>query len=203
MIKVGIFGGAFNPFHNGHLNLCLQCQSALGLNKVILVPTYISPHKDVKTNVSFEHRYNMVKLAVDRFSNFSVSDIEYKRGGTSYTYDTIVSLKEIMPDAVFYLIIGSDMFHIFHKWYKYDALLELVTLVVGARNENEYEQLLEIRDLNYNSDANIEIVKIDVVELSSTEIRNSLLNGIDILEKLDSTVVEYIKANNLYTDKEY
>ena len=195
-MKIGIYGGAFNPVHNGHINLCKQCQEIYGFDKIIFIPTYISPHKENNQDISFQDRLNMLNIAIENEISFEASDIESKLGGISYTYNTILKLDK--PKDELYLIVGSDMFEIFHKWYEYKKLLQLVTLVVGARNINEYEKLIRIKSENYSNTSKIEIAKIHTYEISSTEIRTAISNNISANEHINRDVLSYIKANDLY-----
>lgn len=198
-MKIGIYGGSFNPVHNGHINLCTQCQKIYGFEKIIFIPTNISPFKQNYDIVTFEDRLNMLRLATSNEISFEVSDIESKIGGVSYTYNTILKLNKHSDEL--YLIVGSDMLEIFYKWYKSKELLTLVTLVVGARNNNEYETLVGIKKQNYNNNNKIEIAKINAYEISSTEIRTAISNGISVENHLNSKVLDYIKGNNLYREE--
>ena len=110
MRKTGIIGGTFNPIHNGHILLAVYCKEKLNLDRVIFIPTYTPPHKSDKDLVSEVHRLNMCKIAVQNYVDFSVSDIEIKRKGKSYTFETLTSLKEIYPRDTLYFITGADMF---------------------------------------------------------------------------------------------
>ena len=137
MIKIGVFGGAFNPVHNGHINMVKEAFADLKLQKMLIIPTCVSPHKSNKGLIAFEDRAKMCELAfADEIASgkFEISDIEKRMGGTSYTINTIRELKRQYPDdAVFYLIIGGDMLFYFDKWYRYEALLGECKVVAAAR----------------------------------------------------------------------
>ncbi|MEG2428866.1 MAG: nicotinate-nucleotide adenylyltransferase, partial [Oscillospiraceae bacterium] len=116
-MKIGIFGGSFNPIHNGHLNLCYQCNKIFNFDEILLIPTNIPPHKSNAQFISNSHRINMINLAIENQALIKSSEIEFQLGGTSYTYNTIIALKKIYPiDTEFYFLIGSDMLEIFDKW---------------------------------------------------------------------------------------
>lgn len=102
-LKIGIFGGAFNPVHNGHLNLAKHYLDELGLDKILFIPTNIPPHKSNEDFAGRKDRFNMLRLAIKPYDKFEVSDIEFKRDGKSYTYDTLLELKKIYKNAEFYL----------------------------------------------------------------------------------------------------
>ena len=114
-MKIGVYGGSFNPPHNGHLYLATEVSKRLGLDKVIIIPSNISPQKDNNGNIDPMHRINMCK---DVFADslFEVSSLEIDRGGKSYTVDTLTALKELYPESDLYLFMGSDMLLSFHSF---------------------------------------------------------------------------------------
>ncbi len=196
-MKTGIFGGAFNPVHNGHLHLMSCYADALGLDRILLIPTSVPPHKTSNELVSGKHRINMLSLAVQGDSRFEISDIEFHRGGNSYTYDTLCALRKMYPDDVFYLIVGSDQFLYFDKWYKAADIVSMATLCTAAREENEYQKMLEYRASNDFLKDSV-ITRFEVVEMSSTDIRNAVKNGESIDRFVPLKVAEYIRENHLY-----
>ena len=133
-MKIGLFGGSFNPPHKGHLYLAEKSASALGLDRVLIIPSNIAPHKSSVSYVSGEDRLNMCRIAFDS-PLFEVSEIELDRGSTSYTVDTLRELRKIYPDDEFYFIIGSDMLESFTKWYLWETILELCTLCAAPREK--------------------------------------------------------------------
>lgn len=192
MIKVGIFGGAFDPVHTGHINLAKQAFSALTLNKMIIIPTGTSPHKENK-GADFSHRANMCRLAFEGMKGFEVSEIENKKG-KSYTINTLRSLKELYPkDTMFFLIIGGDMLFYFKKWYKYESILNECRVVAAAREENEYIDLLEYA----NEIGKVRVLNLPVTEISSTQVREELAQT-RRSEYIPENVLDYILENNLY-----
>lgn len=197
MIKIGIFGGAFNPIHNGHINMVKEAFADLKLQKMLIIPTCKSPHKDTEL-LPFEHRAEMCRLAFSDLideGKFEISDIEQEMGGTSYTILTVRELKKRYPsDAVFYLIIGGDMLFYFDKWYRYEALLGECKVVAAAREASEYSDMVE-----YATEmGRIKVLNLNVTELSSTEIREKIRNGGDIKGLVPDAVADYIKENKLY-----
>ncbi len=198
MKKIAIFGGSFNPIHKGHINLCLECDAQYNFDKIILMPTNIPPHKSSADLASNEHRFNMCKLAVKDEGKFHVSDIELNKQDVSYTVDTLSILKNEYKEDKLYFIIGSDMLFMFHKWYMHDEILDMVTLIVGARKDDEKHKMLEYKKEYLNNSVNVEIIDIDVFETSSTEIRDALKEKIDTNSLLKTSVLNYIKENNIY-----
>lgn len=198
MKKIAIFGGTFNPIHNGHLHLCDEMQKKFHFDKILLIPTNIPPHKECNELASNSDRLKMLKLATQNNPLYEVSDIEYRLQGTSYTYHTIQALKQEYKNCEFYLIIGSDMLRIFDKWYRYRDILSEVTVVAGAREEQEWNELIMLKNEKFQNTNKIEIVDISVFPKSSTEIRNAIKNNGDIEGSVPLSVLSYIYAHNLY-----
>lgn len=196
-MKIGLYGGAFNPVHNGHLALAEHFKNALELEGLIFIPTHVPPHKSGDGLVSGEHRINMLSLALSGLDYCSVSDIEFRREGKSYTYDTVCELKKIYPDDEFFLIVGADQYFDFQKWYRADDLLRQVTVCSAARENNQYRQMLEYKSKHDNMQ-NTVVCNFDVTEISSSKIRNMISTGQSVTEFVPDSVLWYIKENNLY-----
>jgi len=205
MQKIAIFGGTFNPPHMGHIRLVNAFEEQRGFDKVLIIPTYIPPHKESKQLASCEDRLQMCHLA---FSEpiFEVSDIEIKREGKSYTYDTLIQLAEIYKDAQFYLIIGSDMFLTFHEWKRAEDIFDLCTVCASMREDDEtLADLQEYAKKFFPKQADkLKIVLSDFepLEVSSTQLRQMLADGQDVSNLVPKAVVEYINSRGLY-DAEY
>lgn len=196
-MKIGIFGGAFNPVHNGHIHLMNCYLNQLELDKIILIPTAVPPHKNSQELISGLHRINMLKIAVGNNPKFEISDIEFKRNGKSYTYDTLCQLKKIYPNDEFYLIVGSDQYLNFKSWYNFESILDLATLVTAAREENEYNALLCFKKENPAFDNSV-ISSFNVVKVSSSQIRQLICEKSDVSSFLPDGVYSYIKEKELY-----
>lgn len=196
-MKIGIFGGAFNPFHNGHLHLMLSYLEALSLDKILLIPTAVPPHKTGAYLVSGEDRMAMLQLVAKENPQLLVSDMELRREGKSYSYDTVREVQALYPDAALYLIVGSDQFFSFHEWYRADVLLKMVTVCTAARNEGEYRALEEYRAQHPDMQHCV-VSNFDVVVLSSTEIRNKVKAGNRITGLVPPAIEDYIKEHRLY-----
>ncbi len=202
-MKIGIFGGAFDPVHNGHIMLAESCVEDMGLDSLIVVPTANPPHRDGLPVVSGEKRIKMLSLAFAEFKNVYISDIEFHRNKKSFTYDTIMELEgqnyiKLSPagDELF-LIIGADEFMNFHKWYRYKDILDLVTLYTVARcglNKNEmcsYAKNVLRSDKYYISDR-------EEIRVSSSEIRKKIKNKEDFSQLLNGKVYNFIETEGLY-----
>ena len=134
MKRIGILGGTFNPIHLGHLSIAEAARDKLGLDKVVFVPAYINPHKTKEGLISPRERYAMVRLAIKDNKFFDASDIEIKRGGKSYTIDTVRKFLAAYPSGTkFFFIIGSDNAAKLHTWKGIKELTKLVSFVVVNR----------------------------------------------------------------------
>lgn len=196
MIKIGILGGAFNPVHVGHVKLAKQAYEALKLDKMLIIPTAVSPHKH-NAEISYEDRFKMCELAFAAEKNYEICDIEKKQIGKNYTINTVRSLKEAYPkDAVFYLIIGADMLFSFRKWYRYEALLGECKVVAAAREEESYADMQEYA----NEIGRIKVLNLPVTVASSTEIREKIADGKDVSDLVPESVLQYINEKGLYKE---
>lgn len=193
MKRVGIFGGAFDPPHIGHLRLAQQCRERLGLEELLIVPTFHSPHKP-DPNTDYEHRLEMCRRTFQG-KLYTVSDIERQIGGEGYTINTLRKIKESYPHGTkFFLIIGGDMLFYFDKWFRYESILKECNVVAAAREEDSYADLTEkAAELGH-----VKVLNLSVTEISSTEIRDRLKSGGDTTELLTPEAAEYIEQNKLY-----
>ena len=198
--KIGVFGGAFNPVHNGHINLALHYLNELELDKILFIPTASPPHKSDDDFAPKEDRINMLSLAISSFDKFEISDIEFKLTGKSYTYLTLSELKKIYKNAEFYLIIGADQMLHFDKWYKYKEILSLVTLCTSAReNEKEKAEILSFASRLDGLDMNkFKLLTSPVLKVSSSEIRQKIKDGEDFSSLVPKKVYDYIIKRRIY-----
>lgn len=202
MIKTGIFGGAFNPVHNGHVNLAKEAIEQLKLRELLIIPTFEPPHKNTKL-LPFEERAEMCRRAFEGISDkckITVSDIERRMGGISYTINTIRELsKQYHIDDEenarrFYLLIGGDMLYSFREWYKYESILKESNVCAVARGGDNFTDMLEFAA----EMGRVKVLPTNVVDVSSTEIRQRIAKGGDISELVPQSVAEYIAENDLY-----
>ena len=196
MKKIAIYGGSFDPPHKGHKLLAENLASVCGAEKVIIIPTALSPFKS-SSSATAEDRLDMCKLFFKE-ELFQISDIEIKRGGKSYTVDTLTQIKEENPDAELFLFMGDDMLLSFDKWYCYQEILRLATIVCACRTEN-LEELQNMKNFVknvLNAEERVIICESVPFEISSTEIRSSLKDGVN--KGLSEEIYSYIAAKGLY-----
>ena len=191
-MRIGIFGGSFNPIHKRHEEMAKYLLNGY-LDKVIFVPTGCK--YEYKNNlIDNVHRYNMVKLVTDKYEGMDVSNFEMKEE-VVYTYQTLDYFKNKYPDDEIYFVCGSDNLSYLDKWKRGDYLLRTYKFLVIDRNTNRIndllEQFLEFKD-------NIIPVPMELNDLSSTYIRKNVMNKTEILSYLDKDVYKYIVDNNLY-----
>ena len=191
--KTGIFGGAFNPVHNGHVRLAEEAVKQLKLRKLLIIPTCVSPHKHTEL-LPYEDRAEMCRRAFGHIPGAEVSDIEVRLGGTSYSINTIRALKELYPDESFFLLIGGDMLFSFEKWYRYESILKEVKVCAAARDGDSLADMMEYA----NELGRIKVLPTQVVEMSSTEVREKAAAGGDISGMVPQGVADYIREKGLY-----
>ena len=199
MERIGIYGGTFNPPHVGHIQAARQAVTALNLTKLLVIPDRIAPHKIMPGNsATAQQRLEMLRLALADCEGIEVSDIELKREGASYTYETILQLKEQYPQAELILLMGTDMFLSFHTWKNPQIILENAALGVFYRGEKGENQAIEVKKAEMEANgAKIELVKNDIINISSTQMRR-LLAFRCAGEFLPEGVLDYIRENRLY-----
>lgn len=199
--NIAVYGGSFNPVHSGHINLVLQLQLKFDFDEIIMIPSKIPPHKPADELASSEHRIKMCEMAARRIGkNCRVSDIEIKSGGVSYTVNTIKKLKSLYPADKLWFIMGSDMLLYFDRWYKYDEILSLASVAAAARDESDKAAIIKkAGELKKEFPCSeIEIINVNILKMSSSDIRNRIKNHEDAAGLLPADVYEYIKSNSLY-----
>lgn len=213
--KIGIFGGTFDPVHEGHLSVARGVLERYRLDKVFFIPAPYPPHKR-QPLTHFSHRVGMLKSVLAGEPKISISLVEAERQSPSYTIDTLIELQKRLGDHNFYLIIGADSFTEINLWYRYTDLFSLTDLIVAARPGISLEKIARQvsslpGDFQYDSQREIWIRNdgfhifyfSDIhVALSSFEIRSRLVQGVGVNELLPSEVIDYIDKHSLYVRSE-
>ncbi|MBA3071144.1 MAG: nicotinate-nucleotide adenylyltransferase [Nitrospirae bacterium] len=216
-MKLGIFGGTFNPVHYGHLIVAEEVKEKLGLDRIIFVPSGSPPLKG-RELADAKHRYRMVQLAASKNHSFAVSDIEYKKKDKSYSVDTLERLRRIYPGARLYFIAGIDAFIDIPNWWQPERLVSLADFIVVSKpsfrftdlvsspylkiNKNILKKLDDAKLQTYKtklkSGRDIIMVHITPVEISATRIRKLIKRRESIKYLLPEEVESYIITHKIY-----
>lgn len=215
--KLGILGGTFNPVHYGHLAAAEEVRDRLKLDRVLFIPSALPPHKQEEDMPSSVQRLEMVRLAVTGNPHFKVSDIEVKRGGKSYTIDTIEALLPLHPGAELFFITGLDSFLDIETWKEWERLLSLCSFVVLSRPGYSFVDLAKIGFLTQaeqelasldrreteqavvkSGGIRVFLERISLYDISSTDIRTRIHQARTVKYHLPESVEHYIIENKLY-----
>lgn len=201
-MKIGIYGGTFSPPHNGHIKAADTFMRAERLDKLLIIPTFIPPHKSEDTPVSPEDRLEMCRLAFEN-RGYIVSDTEIRRGGKSYTYDTLTELAREYRGDELLLLCGTDMLLTFDKWYRFADIFRLCTVVCMRRERDEDGEVREklnkkIAEFREQHGADIRLIDADPIEVSSTEVRKLIACGGDAEGLIPIGVYDYMRQKGLY-----
>jgi nicotinate-nucleotide adenylyltransferase len=189
--RIGIFGGSFDPPHVGHLIIAEVTRQQLRLDKVVFVPAYVPPHKKGEHAATASDRFRMTKSAVRVNPHFSVSDLEIRRKGISYTVDTVRSFKRRYPSSALFLIIGGDSLQQFWRWRSPQEILSLASLAVYSRQGYR-------RYSGTKNHTRIHYVAGPLFQISSTEIRNRIGKDRSIQYLVPDRVRAFITRRKLY-----
>ncbi|MBI5683898.1 MAG: nicotinate-nucleotide adenylyltransferase [Verrucomicrobia bacterium] len=190
-MKLGIFGGTFNPIHLGHLLIAEAAAEALELDRVIFIPCSTPPHKQPRVLADARHRLRMVKFAIQGNPRFGCSDIEVRRGGPSYSVETLRQLRHAMPRAKFYFLIGADSLRELHKWREAEELARLCEFICVAR-PGERTPSARLRGLRVHK------LSGHPADISSSDIRDRLAKGASVRYLVPEAVQRYIHKTGLY-----
>ncbi len=198
MKKMALFGGTFDPIHTSHVSMALRLCDTLSLDGVLLMPTFVPPHKLKESMASAEDRLQMCRLATADHSCLTVSDLEIARGGTSFTVDTLEALHRLYPDTLWYLLTGADMFLTLRTWHRFADVARLAVLCTVPRDDVTAERLREYAALLEADGATYYVDEQPEQPVSSTEIRRRLAAGESLEGLLCPAVETYIRQRGLY-----
>ena len=189
-MKIGIFGGTFDPVHRGHLQLAQNARAQFLLDKVIFVPAYQPPHKqELLSLTSAEDRYEMVRLAIEGEPFLELSDCELKRKGASYTFDTLCEFKKKYPNGAFFLILGTAAFEGIDTWHRAAELKKKIRFLVAKRGPCE---------VHAPEGARAEWIQMPLCPISASGIREAIKHGRNVDDHVSPKVLQYIHAHALY-----
>lgn len=191
-MKIGVLGGAFDPPHIAHLTIAETAREQLLLDRVRFIPYTLGPHRQEGPVASAESRMEMVRLCVAAHDVFEADDRELRRGGVSYTVDTLEELASEDPGAELVLIVGADQLETFTTWRSWERILELAEIAVFARPDHAVE------DLPSEVVGRVRLVDLPPLEVSSTLVRRHVAEGRDIRYLVPPAVARYIEEHRLY-----
>ena len=198
-MRLGVFGGAFDPIHNGHLLLAEQCREQCQLDEVRFVPTRTPPHKDAKSLTESRHRVEMLNLATAGLPEFTVSRIELDHDDVSWTAETLRRLRGQRPDDELFLLIGADSLRDFPTWREPHEIADMATVVAVNRGESCPDAFNWLDD---RLRQRVQAANMPGVDISATDIRSRVSSGRSIRFLVPRAVEEYIRHNGLYLQKD-
>ena len=221
MERIGLYGGTFNPIHLGHLRTAWEIKEAFSLDRVMFIPAAAPPHKPTTQLADAKDRIEMIRLGIDNQPAFTVSDVETRRAGVSYTIDTVLHFKsgELNRHRLFF-IIGSDAFLEIHTWKAYDELLGQVPFIVmvrpdpstfdaqnrhqriqdglAARLPEDYRFCPEMNRYDHPTKESMYVHNVTPLDISSTRIREMIRSGRSVQYLVPENVRTYIESKGLY-----
>ncbi|MHB8863587.1 MAG: nicotinate (nicotinamide) nucleotide adenylyltransferase [Pirellulaceae bacterium] len=200
-MRLGIFGGSFDPVHYGHLLLAESCREQCSLDRVWLLPAAHAPHKQNHRAASARHRVEMLRLALGGHSQIEVSMMEVDRGGVSYTVETLAEIHRQQPDAELFLLMGADTLEDLPHWRAPGRICELAIPVVVRRAGSEepaYDALAGVAPASRLELFRQFHVTMPILELASSDIRTRVANGQSIRYRTPRAVEKYIETHRLY-----
>lgn len=197
-MRIGLFGGTFDPVHYGHLRLAEEAREAAQLERVLFMPAFASPFRTAESHTAPEHRLEMLRLAVQDNPVFEVSEVEIRRSGVSYTVETVLALRSLYPRAELFLILGTDALLGFPQWRSPEVIARECLLLVGVRPEYNLEDVLATLPEPFR--ARVQPVPMTPLGISASEIRARVRTGRSIRYLTPPNVIEYIIRHRLYLE---
>lgn len=197
-VRLGIYGGSFDPIHRGHIAAAQAARQVRGLGSVMLLPAGAPPHKKKGCAATFEHRLEMARLAVAGRDGLEVLELEGQRRGPSYTVDTVEELRAQHPAGEFELLVGADMLEDLPGWRRVEDLLTMVRVVAFARPGSDSEHAQTTFRDQYGPGSFLWL-EVPPFPAASSEIRRRLAGGEDVEDWLDPAVSAYIQEHGIYT----
>lgn len=215
--KIGLFGGTFNPIHSGHLQAAAEVKSRFGLVRILFIPSYIPPHKEIRDIASAGDRMRMVELAVRNRPGFVASGIEVEARKTSYSIDTLERIKKTWPEARIFFLLGVDAFLDIGTWREYERVIRECRFIVMARPGFRLETARKVMDGRLESvmmeiaaggpvaeeildRIRVFLAPIGALDISSTDIRERLRRGESVAGLVPEAVRSFIEERKLYLD---
>ncbi len=203
-MRTGLFGGAFDPVHYGHLHVARTALEGARLDRVIFLPSGLSPHRHKRTLSPGRVRLDMLRLAVRGEPRFSVSDFELRRGGTSWTIDTVRAFRAELPEDELFFVIGGDSLADLPRWRMADELVREIAFVTVSRPGFDAESVLRSLPFPPPVVAALRkgVIHAPLLDISSTEVRRRAARGESLAGLVPPAVEEYIRRNRIYESEE-
>ena len=198
MADTVIFGGSFNPVHNGHVALVRSLLMHPCVQDAVIVPAACSPFKTTRGLASNQERFHMCQLAFGDMERVSISDIEFALSAPSFTIHTLLAMQLQHPEWDLGLLVGADAIMSFDQWKDYREILRIATLYTAVREEYGTRELEQKINKLEREGARVELLNMPRIDVSSTQIRKRIQNGISIVEFVPKPVAEYILSQGLY-----
>jgi nicotinate-nucleotide adenylyltransferase len=200
-MRLGVFGGTFDPVHLGHLILAEQCREQARLDRVLFIPAPRPPHKLEHERTRFEQRVEMLTLAVSGHPAFQIDELERDRSGPSYTFQTLEELSQKHPGAELCLILGGDSLAELHLWYRPERIVELATILAVPRPGSPAVDAAALRDnlrLPPGTPLNAQVIDSPLIDIASRDIRSRLAQGRSVRYMVPRAVEAYVADKGLY-----
>lgn len=197
-MKIGVFGGTFDPIHFGHLIMASFIYDEMKLDRIMFLPSGNPPHKTNKKISDEKIRADMVKAAIENDPRFEISLIEHGGSEPDYTINTMSKLCEMNPENEYYFIIGGDSLRNIESWYRYEELLNLIQFIVIDRVSRDEKPLLELVEKFNKNAKGLHYLNMPLIELSSTLIRLRVRENKSIEYMTPKEVIDLIEENGLY-----
>lgn len=198
MNKTAVFGGSFDPIHNGHMSLINEVTKQIGCDHALVIPAGVSPFKTGADPADGAHRLKMCEIAFRDDPDVSVCDLELYMRRPSYTVNTLLALKATRPLSELYLVCGSDAFLSIEKWHKYREILRLAVICTAMRPGDDKNEVCALVQRLEKKGARVILCEMPPVDISSSEIRRKISSGEDVRGLLPDGVADYIEKNRLY-----
>ncbi len=199
--RIALFGGTFDPIHNGHILLAREVAAQLGLDRVLIMPTFVPPHKIKAEMASAVDRLEMCRLACEPYAELAVSDMEINRRGASFTVLTLEQMHRSYPDAELFLFVGADMFLTLASWHRFADIAKLATICAVPRDDVSAADMSTYAAMLEEQGARCIVVDVKTPRISSTEIRTALREGRSLDGLVPSAVAAYILEHQVYAER--
>ncbi len=201
--RIGILGGTFNPVHLGHLFMAEHARVEMELDMILFIPTGVPYMKNNKEILPSNIRIQMLEMSIASNPYFATSDIEIKREGNTYTYETLEELHQIYPHAELFFLVGADCLFTIERWYQPQRIFNNCTLLAANRNDVPQKELEEKKQfLEDKFQAKVVLLDVPQIDISSTKVRENIMSGKSIRYMVNDNVYDYIQQNNYYQEVE-